>query len=427
MLTTEKEERNMEHENWYPVDNAARVFLATHTDRDTRSLRVSCTLSESIDAASLQAALNSTIRTRNLFQVRIRRGFFWHYIEHTKAVPVVCEEHERPCPILYGKHHRGILHYSVSYFQNRINVEMFHALTDGTGAMEFLNHLVLQYLKLRHPGKFSGLSLGFSASASELEQNSFSKFYEKSEKMHSDSGKAYHISGLHLPHQQLQFFRVAMPAAALLSAAKGMNVTLTSYIAARLMLSIYRDMPSMKRSLPVTLSIPVNLRNFYETETARNFFNSISVSHRFTGTETLSELAQEFDAQMKASLTPEYIHKRMANFQRLERLMALRLVPLCIKQPVIRFFAGKESRKVSAVFSNLGIIRVPEPLRPYIQDYTIFCSHAELYISACTYKETLYLGITNGYRNTSVLQHFITGFEKDGIAVELEATEVIRE
>lgn len=39
----------------------------------------------------------------------------------------------------------------MSYYKNRINFEVFHALTDGTGAMHFLMELVKNYLQETHP------------------------------------------------------------------------------------------------------------------------------------------------------------------------------------------------------------------------------------------------------------------------------------
>ncbi len=41
--------------------------------------------------------------------------------------------------------------FQVSYYEKRINFEVFHALTDGTGAMHFLQELVSNYLKKAHP------------------------------------------------------------------------------------------------------------------------------------------------------------------------------------------------------------------------------------------------------------------------------------
>lgn len=39
----------------------------------------------------------------------------------------------------------------MSYHKNRINFEVYHALTDGTGAMNFITELVQDYLILAHP------------------------------------------------------------------------------------------------------------------------------------------------------------------------------------------------------------------------------------------------------------------------------------
>ena len=45
--------------NWYKIDNVAKVFLATVGKRDTRAFRVSCTLTEDIDPELLQKAVLS--------------------------------------------------------------------------------------------------------------------------------------------------------------------------------------------------------------------------------------------------------------------------------------------------------------------------------------------------------------------------------
>ena len=103
----------MDNEVWYKVDNVAKVFLASYNKRDTRSFRVSCTLFEDIDEETLQEAVEKTIIERPQFQVLIRKGLFWHYMEATDTKPKVREEHTRPCPMLYGVEREGKLHYRV--------------------------------------------------------------------------------------------------------------------------------------------------------------------------------------------------------------------------------------------------------------------------------------------------------------------------
>lgn len=416
----------MNSDNWYKVDNVAKVFLATHTDRDTRSMRLSCTLNEMIEPECLEKALIKTIKSRPFFQVRIRRGFFWHYLESTDEMPVVMEEHERPCPVLYGKNNKRILHYSVTYYHKRINFEIFHALSDGTGAIEFLNLLVANYLSLKHPQELKGIDMGNDGSRADLEEDSFKRFYGKKGKPAPPVKKSYHIRGRMLPYDQLQFFEVTMEGKEVVSAAKKMGVSVSSLVGANLMLAIYHDMPATKRKLPITISMPVNLRNYYPSDTSRNFFNSIYISHEFTGEETVEELAQEFYKKMRENLNPKIIRQNMDHYQQLEHLFFVRMIPLALKQPVVKYFSKMESKKVSAVISNMGVVKLPEEMQPYVKKYTAFCSHNELFMTICSYGENMTFGITSGYRNTGVLKTFIRSFSKEGIPVTVNATEVVR-
>lgn len=419
-------------DNWYRMDNVSKVFLATYTNRDTRSMRFCCTLKEPVNPEALEKALHKTIKARPQFQVRIRRGLFWHYLETTDAMPTVSEESGRPCPTLYGPGHKGVLHYKVSYFRKRINLEVFHGISDGMGCIEFLNQLVLNYFKNIYPEALKDITVGSSGSARDLEENSFQQFYTKYEKgllqdidQKMTGQKAYHIGGVKLPHDQLQFMEIKMSAPVILKKAKELKVSVTSYIGASLMLALYQDMPLAKRKLPITISIPVNLRNFYPSETVRNFFNSISVSHSFQGDETLETLALEFNDEMKKMLEPESMKQRMDSYQKLEKVFVLRMVPLAFKLPVVRAFCKKEAKKVSAVISNMGVWHPPVELLPYIDSYSAFCSHNELFMTITSLGDRMQLGITTAYQNTGVLKNLVRGFALEDDTIQVDATEVI--
>ena len=49
----------------------------------------------------------------------------------------------------------------------------------------------------------------------------------------------------------------------MLQLAKECKVSLGSYIGSSLMLAIYKNMPARQHNKPITISMPVNLRNFY--------------------------------------------------------------------------------------------------------------------------------------------------------------------
>lgn len=418
-------------DNWYKLDNVSKVFLASHNQRDPRSIRVSCVLKEDIDPIVLQQALEETIALRPQFQLRIRRGFFWHYLEQTNVKPVVTEESERPCPILYGKNYKGVLHYIVTYYRNRINIDMCHVISDGTGAFSLLKLLVLNYLRLVHPGELDDISIDEGASHNERVQDSYDHFYDDSQgaipkKILNKKKKAYIIQTHKLPYNQLQFIEVHMEAKKLIAASKAIGVSLTSYLGAQLMLAISKSMPTRQLKKPVTITIPVNLRNYYPSDTLRNFFNNVDVSHVFDRTETVESLAVEFDGKLKEMTKTENIKQQMNRYQSIERLIFTRMVPLAIKQYVVKFFAKKESSTVTAVLSNLGQIKIPDKMSAYVDGFTDYCSTEKIFITVTSYGGDLVLGIASAYSGTSELRNFIKNLQSTGTEVTLYSSDIIK-
>lgn len=194
-------------DSWYKVDNVAKVFLATVSQRDPRVFRISCTLNEEIDPDTLNEALRSTAQEWPQFQVTLHRGLFWHYFESTDQLPTAQPETKAPCAPLYTPERRNKLIYRVTYFGARINLEMFHALTDGNGGLLYLKSIVRNYLALRHPGEMENVPSPNSASAGDMAQDSFRNFYEGTKrKKPAEKPKVYHPHGF-LPYSQLQFLK----------------------------------------------------------------------------------------------------------------------------------------------------------------------------------------------------------------------------
>ena len=418
------------NEEWYKVDNVSKVFLANNSTRNPQTLRVSCTLKEMVDPVLLQKALDATVVSLPELQLRVRRGFFWHYLEKTSVEPIVEPESGRPCPVLYGRGYHGYLHYKVSYYKKRINLDLFHVIADGNGALSFLNHLVINYLKLAHAGELDQVSVSSGSTSEERYQNSFDHFYDNSngpipKNILNKKKNAYQCPNRKLPYDQLQFFEVHLDASKIKAKSKELKVSVSSYLGAALMLSIKAGMPFMQRKKPVTISMPVNLRNYYPSETLRNFFNNIDVTHVFDGKEDIQTLATEFDATLKHALEPERIYDQMNRYQSMERVFFTRMVPLFIKQPVVKAFAKKEKKRVTAVLSNLGIIKFPEEITPYIESVSDFCSTESLFITVTTFGNDLVLGISSAYGSHGTLTRFIKILEETGTEVTAYVSEVV--
>jgi hypothetical protein len=169
----------------------------------------------------------------------------------------------------------------------------------------------------------------------------------------------------------------------------------------------------------------VNLRNYYPSHTSRNFFNNVNVTHVFDRNITLEELAVEFDATLKNLLSEDNIKKQMDSFETMEYVAPIRAVPLFIKQLVVRHVKKLADKKVSMVFSNLGIREVPDRMSEKIENYSAFCSSENLFSTMSSYNGDLMLGVSSPYMSTGVIKNFVRGLSSQGVDITVYATEVI--
>lgn len=93
--------------------------------------------------------MDKTIEKYPIFLSVMRKGLFLALSEQSKLRPVVEEEYKEPCSDIYVRDKKSLL-FEVTYYKKRINFEVYHSLTDGTGATLFLRELVKNYLVLVH-------------------------------------------------------------------------------------------------------------------------------------------------------------------------------------------------------------------------------------------------------------------------------------
>ena len=133
---------------WMKLDNAAKIYPVSRSRRWMAVFRLSAQLTEPVDPVILRGALTRTLRRFPSFSQRLRRGFFWYYLEHIEGSPLVEQDVNNPCaPIQFQKNDGFMLR--VRYHDSRIAVEFFHVLTDGSGALCFLQTMVAEYLTAR--------------------------------------------------------------------------------------------------------------------------------------------------------------------------------------------------------------------------------------------------------------------------------------
>ena len=134
----------------------------------------------------------------------------------------------------------------------------------------------------------------------------------------------------------------------------------------------------------------------------------------------------EFDTALKSQLTEENVKKQMDSFETMEYVAPVRIVPLFIKQLVVRHFTKKSNKKVSMTFSNMGVQKPPRELGERIDNYSGFCSTNTIFSTMFGYGDNLTLGVSSAYMNTGVIKNFVRSLSESGVDITICATEVIR-
>lgn len=418
--------RSVKSENWNKLDNAAKIFPPTSNERDTKVFRFSCQLKEPVDGLLLQQALDDVIGKFPIFCSVLKRGMFWYYLEHRETRPLVLPEHKPPCSELYDRNRKNLL-FEVTHFRRRINLEIYHALSDGTGALQFLRTLVCRYLSLAHP-EISGdpvSELDYDASSFEKGEDSFLKYYDPKKKVKREKMiRAYQLKGTLLPENRQRVVEGTMPVQQVLRAAKSHEATLTEYLCALMLLAIAKQMPVTARRKPVSLDVPINLRNYYESATARNFFGVMQVRCRFERQEdlVLEPVLACVKQTFQRELAKDKIEERMIQLSAMEHNVVARAVPLPIKDMVLGFASKYARVATTGSLSNVGSITMPECVQSYIDRFDLMTGTDKIQACVCSYLEQLTITFMSGFASTEVQKHFFRMLSAEGIPVCIETS-----
>lgn len=412
------------YSKWRKLDNAALAFPLVTGKNDTRVFRFYCQLKETVDGEVLQQALDQTMKKYPLFQAVLRKGLFWFYLERRDIHAIVKQEKRPPCSSLYIPDKKSLL-FQVSYHNNRMNFEVFHGLTDGTGAMNFLEELVQNYLILAHPEtELPRVEHEEEITPGDQEEDSFSQYYSSEIPRNKEKKPAaVKLKGEKLVHSDMDITEVILNVKETLAKARSYGVSITILLTAMLLCSIQEEIPRNRQKRPVTLMIPVNLRNYFPSQSMGNFFGWIEVGYVFEENTSFEEVLASVKQQFQEQLQKDKIAMNMNGYVRIEKNPFVRAVPLEIKKFFLMAGANLGSRSITAVYSNIGIIRLPEEYKEYIERFGIFASTDSLQLCSCSYGEQLVLGFTSKIPDDSIQRNFMKMLKKEEISYKEEKNE----
>ena len=406
---------------WRSLDNAAKLFSAASSPKDTRVFRFYCELKEEVKDEILQEALNQTIQKYPVFLSVMRKGLFWHYLEKSELRPVVREEYKEPCSSLYVRDKKTLL-FEVTYYKKRINFEVFHALTDGTGATEFLRELVKNYLYLIHEEDLEPVELSNQyLTVKDQEDDSFSRYYDPDfPRKKKKKIRAVQIKKGGKGYEELQINEASMSVKELLGIAREKKVSMSVLLTAAFICAIHEEMSRMQEKKPVILMVPVNLRKIFPSDSMLNFFGYIEPGYQFgEGKDSFEDVLEAVKLYFQENLSKEHMAGRMNELIAIEKHKILKWAPLELKNRCIRAGAKMAEQEVTAVLSNMSVVKMPEDYAQYIEKFGVYTSTNRTELCICSFQDTLSLGFTSRYDSTNIQRNFYRILKELGASVKV--------
>lgn len=418
--------KKRENLRWERLDNTAHLFPIIADENMTNVYRISVTLTEEVQPHLLQEALDKTLPRFPGFNLRLRKGFFWFYFEENgKPAPDVIEENTYPCQFIVQNKNRSYM-FRVSYYGKRINMEVFHVLTDGMGTINFLKELTYQYLRLAHPENFGEADL--SSVTSMNREDSFMRNYRKSQPKQYKTENAFLIKGDKLPKNHLGVIHGHMKIGQLKEACKKHDCSINELLVSCFAYSTYREYNLGGK--PVRVAVPVNLRPYFESVTTKNFF--VMVSGEFKpqddhGIYTFDEVVQIVKGSLRSQVNKEHLEQLFSYNVSNQMNIIARAVPLPLKNLAIKTVYTSAALANTTTVTNIGNIKVEPEYEPYIESWHAILAMSkgqDLKGTVCSFKDQLTFTFSSVLEETHIQRRFFRTMVEEGVDVEVESNGV---
>lgn len=373
--------------------------------------RFSASMSEPVAPKALQIALDRTVERFPGFNVKLRSGMFWHYLEPAGVMPEVREEALPICANLHADLDSVL--FRVSYFGQRINLEVSHMISDGRGTLEFFRALLAAYVQKRY-----GIAAELPAEVVAPErrtEDSYTANFDRAKAGATSKQKVYHLSGWKNTAEP-SFFEYHLSASAVHAIAKEMGVSVTSLVIAAVVVAIRAVMPANQRDRAIRMDIPVDLRSTFGSETLRNFFGLAFVSYTpGPRDQSLAEIAHEVQRQVSSATQPESLKRRMNQMLKIEKNLFIRSAPLFLKDGGLMIGNWMAAQEVTTTVSSIGRIQLDAAVEPFVDEINVSTSTHGLNFLFCTFKDVLSISISSIFVTHDVVRAFAGVFTSLGI------------
>lgn len=425
-----KNRKKQDPKIWYKLDLSAIVY-PTLQRRDFSSVyRLSVVLKEPVNPDILQKAVDIALKRFPSYKTAIRKGLFWRYLElNDRPGPFVQKDIRNFCmPMPFKAGNRYLLR--IYYHDCRISLEAHHCLGDGTGGMYVLQTITAVYLRLLgHSISDGGFvkDVNMPPSSGELE-DAYMRYANAKVCPSRPGEKTYRVRGTRAPFYTFNVIDGIMSVKEVLNVASKYQATITEYLNSALLYALLQKQQHdwHIKLRPVKIAMPVNLRRFFPSETLRNFITMVypGIDPRL-GEYTFEEIVKQVHNYMRYYINEKFLKGDITTNANTQRNPLIRIVPLFVKDFVVRMFYTKvQDKNSSAGLTNMGALKVPDNMKPYIERFDIYMGQPFSPRTNCaivSFEDILTINFASSIIESDVERLFFQKLVADGIHVKIES------
>lgn len=416
-------------DSWYELDLSATVYPTLQRRSFSSVFRISALLKEKIKPDLLEQALEMTLPRFPTFKVALRKGLFWRYFEpNHRPGPWLEKDIINPCmPMPFKGNNRYLIR--LYYYENRVSLEVFHSLSDGTGALFLLRTIIAVYLRLQGytiSNTNGVLDISKEPDPEELE-DAYKRYANSKVRPPRRQEKAYRLRGTLEPFYTLNIICGVIPVDSLLAVSKKYKVSITEYLNSVLIYALIEQQNSEhhRKERPIKIAMPVSLRRFFPSKTLRNFITMVypTIDPRL-GDYTFEEIVTQVHYFMRYHINGKFLNADITTNALTRNHPVIRVVPLFIKDLTVRLFYKRvQDLQSSAGLTNVGVIDVPEEMQEHIIRFDVLMGQPFSPRTNCaiaSFENTLTINFASSIVETNVEKYFFTKLVKDGVPVKIE-------
>jgi len=419
----EKEEHSADW--WMKLDNAAKIYPAITGSELTGVFRISATMNSPVMLSELLKATKETAGMFPSFSVELRKGFFWYYLEYNGQSPRVMPDVGPPCQP-FPRNIPGELLYRVLVHHRTISVEFFHILTDGGGALFFLKTLLNKYCQLIYAPDVLPFPEVTQGPPPESTDDLFTRFYSRGLPSPPILARAWHFPFKlrKIPRFRATSFEV--PVKVLSELSKKNGATITEFLASVYLFSLQElRLQESKGSPHVRIQVPFDLRRIYEANTLRNFslFAIAGIDIRM-GHYSFEEIVREVKVAMQIMTDEKRIRYVISRNVSKEKNPAIRIIPLFIKSPILRFAYNKFGpSQFTSIITNMGRVTVEPPAADLFQAMSVIPPppHKQIKVTCglITLNDKMIITFSSLTQSTELERRFVSHLTGSGLPIKL--------